>query len=151
MRLFLIVQRATRSAGMPRTLSIAQWARAALAGSGRGRAVVTVRLVDEAESTTLNQRYRGKRGPTNVLSFSYDVARALPGLTGDVVICAPLVTREANRDDKPLRAHWAHLVVHGILHLRGFDHVHAKDAQVMEAVEIRTLKRLGFSNPYLRS
>ena len=151
MRLSLIVQRATRSAGMPRTQSITQWARAALAGSGRGRAAVTVRMVDEAESTTLNQRYRKKRGPTNVLSFSYDVPPPGAGLTGDVVICAPLVTREAKRDDKPLRAHWAHLVVHGILHLRGFDHVHAKDAQAMEAVEIRTLKRLGFSNPYLRS
>ena len=150
MQLQLNVQRATRTAGMPRTLSIAHWARAALAGSGRGRAAVTVRLVNEAESATLNQRYRGKRGPTNVLSFSYDVVPPGAGLTGDLVICAPRVTREARRDDKPLRAHWAHLVVHGILHLRGFDHIHEMDTQVMEAIEIRTLKRLGFSNPYLR-
>ena len=148
MRLFLIVQKETRVAGTPRTPSIARWARAALAGSGRGSAAVTVRLVDETESAALNKRYRGKRGSTNVLSFSYDLAPGARGLSGDLVICAPLVVREATRLGLPPRAHWAHLVVHGILHLRGYDHVREKDAQVMEAAEIRTLKHMGFKNPY---
>ena len=148
MRLFLIVQKETRVAGTPRTPSIARWARAALAGSGRGSAAVTVRLVDEAESAALNKRYRGKRGSTNVLSFSYDLAPGARGLSGDLVICAPLVVREATRLGLPPRAHWAHLVVHGILHLRGYDHIREKDAQAMEAVEIRMLKHMGFKNPY---
>jgi len=150
MRLHLSVQKQTRTPGAPRTPSIARWARAALAGSGRGSAAVTVRLVDAAEGAALNKRYRGKRGPTNVLSFSYDLARATPGLNGDLVICAPLVVHEAARLGLRPRAHWAHLVVHGILHLRGYDHVQETDAQAMEAVEIRTLKRLGFQNPYDR-
>ena len=149
MRLQLSLQKETRAPGTPRTPSIARWARAALAGSGGGSAVVTVRLVDEAESAALNSRYRGKRGPTNVLSFSYSLARGARGLAGDLVICAPVVVREAARLGLRLRAHWAHLVVHGILHLRGYDHAHEADAQAMEAVEIRTLKRLGFPNPYL--
>ena len=150
MRLFLFVQRVARTPGMPRTPRIEQWARAALSGSGAGRAVVTVRLVGEAESATLNMRYRGKRGPTNVLSFAYATMPSAAGLSGDLVICAPLVAREAAQQNKPVRAHWAHLVVHGILHLRGYDHVQEKDAQVMEALEVRTLKRLGFPDPYLR-
>ncbi len=148
MRLFLTVQKETRTPGAPRPPSITRWALAALAGSGRGSAVVTVRMVDEAESAALNKRYRGKRGPTNVLSFSYGLARGARGLAGDLVICAPVVVREAARLGLRDRAHWAHLVVHGILHLRGYDHVRETDAQAMEAVEIRTLKHLGFQNPY---
>ena len=150
MRLFLTVQKETRTPGAPRAPSIVRWARAALAGSGRGSAAVTVRLVDVAESATLNKRYRGKRGSTNVLSFTYDLAPGARGLSGDLVICAPVVVREAARLGLPPRAHWAHLVVHGILHLRGYDHVQEKDAQAMEAVEIRALKRLGYQNPYDR-
>lgn len=150
MLLQLSVQRAVHTPGMPRTPSITQWARAALSGSGSGRATVTVRLVNEAESAALNKRYRGKKGPTNVLSFSYDTLAGAAGLNGDLVICAPLVAREAAQQNKPLRAHWAHLVVHGILHLRGYDHVLEKDAQTMEALEVRVLKRIGFPDPYFR-
>jgi probable rRNA maturation factor len=148
MRLLLNVQRASRARGLPRTASIRDWARAALTGSGPGTAVVTVRLVDAPESAALNKRYRGKRGATNVLSFTYDSIPAKPGLVGDLVICAPVVQHEAVHQDKRPRAHWAHMVVHGILHLRGYDHVHKTDAEVMEAFEIRTLKRLGFPDPY---
>ena len=122
--------------------------RAALAGSGRGMAEITVRLVDEAESADLNKRYRGKRGATNVLSFTYDLTPGKAGLAGDLVICAPVVQREAAQQDKRPRAHWAHMVVHGILHLRGYDHVHKTDAQIMETSEIRALRRLGFPDPY---
>lgn len=148
MRLSLVVQKATRSPSIPRTSSITQWARATLNGSGFGRATITVRLVDEAESAALNRRYRGKKGPTNVLSFSYDTLAGAAGLNGDLVMCAPLVAQEAAKQNKPLRAHWAHLVVHGILHLRGYDHVQKKDAQTMEALEVRILKRIGFPDPY---
>ena len=148
MRLRLAVQRESRDKGLPTAASIAEWARAALAGSGPGTAEVTVRLVDAAESAALNRRYRGKRGATNVLSFSYDGSRGTPGLAGDLVICAPVVAREAREQGKPARAHWAHMVVHGIMHLRGYDHVHELDAQVMEALEIRVLRRLSIPNPY---
>lgn len=148
MRLRLTVQRVSRARGLPGVASIADWARAALAGSGAGTADVTVRLVDQAESADLNNRYRRKRGATNVLSFTYGLAPGKAGLAGDLVICAPVVLREASHQDKRPRAHWAHMVVHGILHLRGYDHVHETDAQIMEALEIRVLKRLGFPDPY---
>lgn len=149
MRLQLAVQRASRLRGLPGISSITDWARAALAGSGPGCAEVTVRLVGEAESANLNKRYRGKRGATNVLSFTYDVAPGKAGLAGDLVICAPLVKREALQQGKQLRAHWAHMVVHGILHLRGFDHVLQSEAEIMEALETRMLRRLGFPGPYI--
>ena len=148
MRLFLTVQRVSRARGLPGVASITGWARATLAGSGAGTADVTVRLVDQAESADLNKRYRRKRGATNVLSFTYGLAPGKAGLAGDLVICAPVVLREAAQQDKRPRAHWAHMVVHGILHLRGYDHVHETDAQIMEALEIRVLKRLGFPDPY---
>ena len=148
MRLRLTVQRMSRARGLPGIASITDWARAALAGSGAGTAEVTVRLVDQAESADLNNRYRRKRGATNVLSFTYGLAPGKAGLAGDLVICAPVVLREAAQQDKRPRAHWAHMVVHGILHLRGYDHVHETDAQIMEALEIRVLERLGFPDPY---
>jgi probable rRNA maturation factor len=148
MRLQLTVQRETDATGLPGSAAIERWARAALAGSGPGTAAVNVRLVDAPESARLNTRYRGKRKPTNVLSFSYDPPGGRRGLLGDLVICAPVVAREAQEQDKARRAHWAHMVVHGIMHLRGYDHVHESDAQVMETLEIRALRRLGFPNPY---
>jgi probable rRNA maturation factor len=148
MRLRLAVQRQFRGRRLPTATRIAEWARAALAGSGPGTADVTVRLVDETESANLNRRYRGKRGATNVLSFSYDLPHGSRGLAGDLVICAPVVAREAAEQGKPVRAHWAHMVVHGIMHLRGYDHVHETDAQIMENLEIRAMRRLGFRNPY---
>ena len=148
MRLRLAVQRDSVARGLPRPASIGEWARAALRGAGAGVAEVTVRIVDEAESAALNRRYRGKRGATNVLSFSYDLPRGARGLAGDLVICAPVVAREARAQGRPARAHWAHMVVHGIMHLRGCDHIQLADAQIMEALEIRALKRLGIPNPY---
>jgi probable rRNA maturation factor len=146
MQLELVVQNMTKTMGLPGRAAFRQWAEAALSGAGKGIASVTVRLVGAAESTRLNKRYRGKAGPTNVLSFSYDAER---GLSGDIVICVPIVTKEAAAQNKHLRAHWAHLTVHGILHLRGFDHMTDKEARAMETLEIRILRRLGFPNPYL--
>jgi probable rRNA maturation factor len=149
MNLQLSVQYGAARAGLPAKSSLQRWASAALRGVGRGVAL-GVRIVGAAESAELNRRFRRKHGPTNVLSFPFE---APPGMRsevlGDLVICAPVVRREARAQRKPERAHWAHMVVHGILHLRGYDHLNRRDATVMEKKEIRILKELGFANPYL--
>jgi probable rRNA maturation factor len=108
-----------------------------------------VRIVGPAESRGLNQRYRGKDRPTNVLSFpSSPEERTLTRALGDLVICAAVVTREAREQCKPLAAHWAHMVVHGTLHLLGFDHERERDARRMEGRERALLARLGLGDPY---
>lgn len=115
----------------------------------RERAEVVVRVVDEAESAELNGQYRQKQGSTNVLSFPFE---APPGFEtdhlGDLVVCAPVVEREAQEQGKALEAHWAHLVIHGMLHLQGYDHIDERDAAVMEAEEIALMRDLGYPNPY---
>jgi probable rRNA maturation factor len=143
------VQNASRSAAVPTPADVRRWARAALADGVRGE--VTVRIVDEGESAELNSRYRGKKGATNVLSFQTESPRAagdelLP--FGDVVICADVVEREAREQGKALAAHWAHMVVHGTLHLQGFDHEQRRAAAAMEAHERTLLAKLGFPDPY---
>ena len=135
----------------PRARDMATWA-----GMALGRRVaggeIGVRVVGSAESRRLNARYRGKDKPTNVLSFpsprALRAAGDQPPLLGDLVICAQLVRSEAREQGKPLEAHWAHLVVHGALHLVGYDHERAADAKRMERREIAVLRRLGFDNPY---
>ena len=126
-------------------------ARAALKGLRRRRVALGMRIVGNAESAALNGRFRRKSHPTNVLSFPFE---APPGtrsdILGDLVICAPVVRREAHTQRKPVKAHWAHMVVHGILHLRGYDHRKRQDAAVMEKMEIRLLKELGYANPYIQ-
>lgn len=150
MKLQLSLQYGAARAGLPAKSSLQRWASAALHGLGRRRVALGVRIVRVAESAELNRRFRRKHGPTNVLSFPFE---APPGMRsevlGDLVICAPVVRREARAQRKPERAHWAHMVVHGILHLRGYDHLNRRDATVMEKKEIRILKELGFANPYL--
>ena len=97
----------------------------------------------------LNHQYRGRDYPTNVLSFPFEAPAGITvPLAGDLVICAPVVEKEAREQDKTLEAHWAHMVVHGMLHLQGFDHIEDDDAEVMEALEIRLLMQLGYGNPY---
>lgn len=151
MKLQLSVQYGVARTGVPAKQTIRRWARAALRGLRRRHAALGVRIVGSAEAASLNSRFRHIRYPTNVLSFPFE---APPGvrsdLLGDLVICAPVVRREAHTQRKPLRAHWAHMVVHGILHLRGYDHLNRRDAAVMENREIRILKELGFTNPYLQ-
>ncbi len=143
------VQRRVRG-WAPRTGDIVLWAGSALGRRASG-AELAVRVVGPAESRRLNAHYRGKDKPTNVLSFPAQIpAAARPGLRplGDLVICAHVVRSEAREQGKALRAHWAHLVVHGALHLIGYDHELASDARRMERREIAVLRRLGFSNPY---
>jgi probable rRNA maturation factor len=150
MKLQLSVQYGVGRAGLPAVPTLRRWARAALAGLGRGRVALGVRIVGAAESASLNRRFRRQHGPTNVLSFPFEAPSGTSSeLLGDLVICAPVVRREARAQRKHARAHWAHMVVHGILHLRGYDHLNRRDAAVMEKREIRILKELGFTDPYL--
>ena len=135
----LHVQRASRAAHIPSDATLRKWARAA-----RIEGIVTVRYVGAAESRRLNRRFRGKDYATNVLSFPYS---AKP-LEGDLVICAPVVAREAREQGKALRAHHAHMLVHGLLHLAGLDHERAREAARMEGRERRILAELGFADPY---
>ena len=142
------VQYGTRRPWAPAAPSIRRWASAALAGGPRG-AWLGVRVVGTAESRRLNREYRGRDAPTNVLSF--DAASGLPeagAFLGDLVICAPVVAREARAQGKPLAAHWAHMVVHGALHLLGHDHGGPREARAMEAREVAILAGLGYGNPY---
>jgi len=135
------VQRAVAARGAPAPAQLRRWALAAL---GRRKGEVTLRIVGPAESRALNRRYRKKDKPTNVLSFPYDD----PGLLGDIVICAAVVNREAREQGKRREAHWGHMVVHGVLHLLGFDHIRPADAKVMERRERAILARLSFPDPY---
>jgi probable rRNA maturation factor len=148
-RIAVAVQKATRAAGVPSPARLKRWALAALEGKARGE--LTVRVVARGESAALNARYRGKRGPTNVLSFPGEPgapkSRELLPL-GDVVICASVVAHEAREQGKVLAAHWAHMVIHGALHLQGYDHEDARDAKIMEARERVLLRGLGFPDPY---
>jgi probable rRNA maturation factor len=135
---------------LPSARAIGLWASAALGRRARG-GELAVRIVGLEESRRLNGRYRGRHGPTNVLSFP--APRALPSgepgqPLGDLVICPRIVRDEARRQRKAVRAHWAHLVVHGALHLIGYDHERPREARRMERREIAVLKSLGFSNPY---
>jgi len=145
------LQRRVR-AWAPQRAKLTRWARAALGRRAAG-AELGVRVVGAAESARLNARYRGRDKPTNVLSFPTAplpaTARAARPL-GDLVICARILRGEARAQAKTLEAHWAHLVVHGTLHLIGYDHERAADARRMERREIAVLRRLGFANPYAK-
>ncbi|MBI5780624.1 MAG: rRNA maturation RNase YbeY [Rhodocyclales bacterium] len=142
-RLRLSYQRAC-AAEVPPRAAVLRWARAALL---EGEAQVTVRFVDADEGRELNRRFRGKEYATNVLSFVYDLPKEA-GLMGDLVLCAPVVAREAAEQGKPLAAHYAHLIVHGMLHLQGYDHEDEAQASEMETLEREVLGRLGFPDPY---
>jgi len=141
------IQRAAALPG-PMDALIQHWVAAALQGR-RDAAEMTIRIVDEAESAELNQTYRHKQGATNVLSFPFETPADVPvDLLGDLVICAAVVERQATEQCKTSEAHWAHMVVHGSLHLLGYDHIDAEEAEAMEALEISILESMGFSNPY---
>lgn len=123
------------------------WVTAALRAS-YARLEQTICLVDEAQSRDLNLRFRGKDSATNVLAFAADSEYLDYDCLGDLILCAPLVVAEAEQQGKPVAAHWAHLVVHGMLHLQGYDHQSASQAAGMEALEVEILDTLGYTNPY---
>ncbi len=149
MTLELDLQIALDMPGLPAESEFRRWAEAALAGADYPKdAELTIRIVNEVESAALNESYRHKQGPTNVLSFPAEAPPEVESaLLGDIVICAPVLLREAIAQGKPPAAHWAHLVAHGVLHLLGYDHDEAQ-AEAMESLEIRILAGLGYSDPY---
>ncbi|QSX34609.1 rRNA maturation RNase YbeY [Shewanella avicenniae] len=148
LELDLDLQIATEATNLPQQADFERWATLAI-GNAMPVAEMTIRLVDEAESQQLNHEYRGKDKPTNVLSFPFE---APPGidlpLLGDLVICVPVVEQEAAEQGKPLQAHWAHMVVHGCLHLLGYDHIEDEEAEEMESIETQLIESLGFTDPY---
>jgi probable rRNA maturation factor len=142
------MQLASEADEIPPDICFQRWAEAALEGRRRDAELV-VRVVDEAESRQLNRDYRGKDRPTNVLSFPFEAPPGVPSEhIGDLVICAPVVQREAVEQDKPTEAHWAHMTIHGILHLLGYDHIEEAQADEMEALECTILAALNFPDPY---
>jgi probable rRNA maturation factor len=137
------------SPDVPDARSLKDWVTKSLDAAGRNDGEVTIRVVDEAEITALNETYRGKSQATNVLSFTAEMPVAThPRYLGDVVISAPVVRREARQQGKTVQAHWAHLVVHGVLHLLGYDHVAGDDAAGMEDLEREILAEFGYADPY---
>jgi probable rRNA maturation factor len=144
MTLDVVLRYRTRRPWAPGPASLRRWAKLA-AGDRRGE--LGIRVVGSRESRLLNERWRGRAKPTNVLSFP---ASPGPGFRqiGDLVVCAPVVAREAREQGKPLASHWAHMIVHGTLHLLGFDHERAADAKRMESRERALLARIGIADPY---
>jgi probable rRNA maturation factor len=141
------IQRAIDADDLPGDEQLTRWAQTGWQQAQDSE--VTLRLVDETESQALNHQYRGKDKPTNVLSFPFEAPAGITvPLAGDLVICTPVVAREATEQNKTAEAHWAHMVIHGLLHLQGYDHIEDNEAGVMEALETRLLAELGFSNPY---
>ncbi len=151
-RLDVAVGYAIPRKGLPAAISFRRWVAAALEGRIR-EADLAIRIVGTKEGRALNRHYRGKDYPTNVLSFPADLPEGLPEgvhlpLLGDLVICAPVVAREAREQKKPLNAHYAHLTVHGVLHLLGWDHDDDREAEAMEQLEREILAALGVGDPY---
>ncbi|SDX80677.1 rRNA maturation RNase YbeY [Nitrosomonas halophila] len=141
LKLRLAVQYAVKDrSGMPDRLLFRRWVNAALMES----AEIVIRIVDLPEGEALNRDFRGKQSATNVLTFIYG---DLP-CAGDIVLCAPIVSREAQQQHKNLVAHYAHLTVHGVLHLQGYDHIDEEDAVIMESLETEIITRLGYADPY---
>ena len=147
MAIVIDLQTDTGLAGVPAAAEFSRWVTAALRDSHE-QLEQTIRVVDEPQSRELNLRYRGRDSATNVLAFPADDEYLEYDCLGDLVLCAPLVALEAAQQGKADAAHWAHLVVHGMLHLQGFDHQSESQATEMEALEVEILDTLGYTNPY---
>jgi probable rRNA maturation factor len=146
------IQYAVEKKDIPSAVLLRTWAKQALKKK-IASAEITIRLVNLKEMTYLNETYRHKNGPTNVLSFPFLLPKEIPisiPILGDIVVCVEVVNREAETQKKLLKAHWAHMIIHGVFHLLGFDHETDIEAIEMEKLEIDTLQTLGFSNPYLK-
>jgi probable rRNA maturation factor len=159
MSAILDLQLASDCADIPKEEDIQLWLDTLLSYKTLNKKEITVRIVDEAEIQQLNQQYRGKDKSTNVLSFPFDMPEfALPDdveidesmshFLGDIVICAQVVTQESKEQNKPLSHHWAHMLVHGTLHLLGYDHIEDEEAEEMEGIEIAILQKLAIDDPY---
>ena len=153
MPLDLEVQRVSASTDIPGDERFQLWVDTALAGKKEGCTLV-IRIVDEPEARCLNRDFRDRDYATNVLSFPAELPDGLPAeirqsQLGDLLICAPVVASEAREQSRPEVDHWAHLTIHGVLHLLGYDHEQAEDAEVMESLETEILAKLGISDPYL--
>jgi probable rRNA maturation factor len=145
---YVEIQTVFASEGQPDRQQIQLWIDTALEDYDQDTEIV-VRIVDEQESAELNEQYRHKAGPTNILSFPVDVPEGIElDLLGDLVICAPVLAKEALEQDKILIHHWAHIIVHGVLHLLGYDHIDDAEAELMETKEIAVLNKLHIQNPY---
>ena len=143
----LDLQLASDAANIPSENQFRQWSQ--LAWKGDKPTEVTIRIVDESEMHALNFQYRGKDKPTNVLSFPFEAPAGIHiPLAGDLVICAPIVAQEAREQYKDTHAHWAHMIIHGMLHLQSYDHIDDNEAEEMEGLEIRLLAQIGITNPY---
>jgi len=141
-----------KSSSLPTEEQISTWVNSALSRHETDGGL-TVRITDEAEITELNRDYRNQDKPTNVLSFPMDLSTELSeeigiSMLGDIVICAPVVEKEATEQNKPLQSHWAHMVIHGTLHLLGYDHIEDEEAEEMESLEIEIMHELGYKDPY---
>ena len=150
MKALIDLQLATEHPQVPELELMSQWVSAVLAEQNIAQAELTVRVVDEDASQSLNATYRQKEKPTNVLSFAMDTEVPLEvRLLGDLVICAPVVAQEAEQQGKLLADHWAHMLIHGTLHLLGYDHITDKEAEEMEDIERSILRQFGIPDPYL--
>ena len=148
MTLIVDIQMASASEEAPDPQSIERWIGAAI-GDQRESTELSVRIVDAEEGQALNEQFRGSTGATNVLSFPFENESPEPlPLIGDIVICAPVVAKEAREQNKTLNAHWAHMIIHGVLHLLGYDHQNENDANLMESLETEIMQGLGFPPPY---
>lgn len=148
-RIKITIQSLASNTFIPSRYFLQRWVNKALVKQV-GSNEVNIRLVSKKESAELNSTYRHKNGPTNILSFPFEPPPGVSSpLLGDLVICAALVNQQTKQQAKTRLAHWAHLVIHGCLHLVGYDHIHDKDAIKMEAVEIQLLEDLGYENPYI--
>jgi len=145
---FIEIQTVHQASNLPDEQQIQGWVDAALQNHPSDTEIV-VRIVDEQESAELNQQYRHKSGPTNILSFPVELPEGIElDLLGDLVICAPVLEKEALEQQKVLADHWAHIIIHGVLHLLGYDHIEDDEAEVMESKEISILNTLKIANPY---
>jgi probable rRNA maturation factor len=142
------IQRATKKPYLPSNKRIREWVHKALTGRIH-QAELNIRVVDTREASHLNRKWRGKIGATNVLSFPANGLKDIvPGFLGDIVLCAPVIAREAMQQGKSPDAHWAHMIIHGTLHLMGYDHIKPAEARKMERLEKKLLARLAFGDPY---
>jgi probable rRNA maturation factor len=153
-KLLVNIQLVCSENNIPTLKQFRTWLKAALHSQAKKiqHAEVNIRIVDENESANLNKMYRHKIGPTNILAFSYNPPPETQiDLLGDLVVCAPIVLKEAKDQHKNIEAHWTHLIIHGCLHLLGYDHVQTQEADIMEALEIQILQKLGLDNPYIET